>query len=183
MAPRGTSLFCSLVTGTRFTRRPSESKPAIKYSFFPTCRLDYVARTALKPLHGRLPLASLLRPFSVGTRKHGQEMIQQKAFDTNTVSPDQEDASPRVAPNTAAYTNAELQRVAGERPRFKNVPENWKAIPADRFRRIIAEIEAVLLEISTDGKVTSNPFDWKPTIPTLHTWANHLRSALKELTK
>jgi hypothetical protein len=40
-----------------------------------------------------------------------------------------------------------------------------------------------LLAISVDGKVTSNPFDWKPTIPTLDAWANHLRSALKELTK
>jgi hypothetical protein len=110
-------------------------------------------------------------------------MIQQQALDTNTASPDQEDASPRVSANTAAYSSAELKRVGREKPRFKNVPENWNAIPAERFRKIIAEIEAVLLEISTDGKVTSNPFDWKPTIPTLHAWADHLRSALKELTK
>jgi hypothetical protein len=125
----------------------------------------------------------LIAPLSVRTTKQGQEVIQQPALDTNTVTPDQEDAPPRVSSNTAAYSNAEVKRVAREKPRFKNVPENWKAIPAERFRKIIGEIEAVLLEISTDGKVTSNPFDWKPTIPTLHTWANHLRSALKELTK
>lgn len=27
------------------------------------------------------------------------------------------------------------------------------------------------------------PFNWKPAIPTLQAWADHLRSALKELTK
>jgi hypothetical protein len=70
-----------------------------------------------------------------------------------------------------------------EKPKYKNIPEDWKTIPSGRFRKALTDIEAVLLEISLDGRVTSNPFNWKPAIPTLQAWADHLRSALKELTK
>lgn len=112
-------------------------------------------------------------------------MAEPTAVETNALSdtPDEKNGSLRLSANTVVYHNPEWQNVAREKRRFKNIPEDWKAIPADRFRKVIGEIEAVLLEISTDGKVTSNPFDWKPTIPTLHAWASHLRSALKELTK
>ena len=61
--------------------------------------------------------------------------------------------------------------VTREKPKYKSVPENWNAIPSGRFRKIIGDLEAVLLAISVDGKVTSNPFDWRPTIPTLNAWA------------
>jgi len=66
---------------------------------------------------------------------------------------------------------------------YKNVPEDWKTVPPGRFTKAIGHIEAVLLDISADGEHNSNPFDWKPTISTLRAWADHLRSALKELTK
>jgi hypothetical protein len=111
--------------------------------------------------------------------------MAETGVETNTESdtPDEQNASLRLSPNTVAFDNAERKSVMREKPRFKNIPEDWKAIPAARFRKVIGDIEAVLLEISVDGRVTSNPFDWKPTIPTLHAWADHLRSALKELTK
>jgi hypothetical protein len=51
------------------------------------------------------------------------------------------------------------------------------------LRRIVKEIETVLLEITVDETVTSNPLELRPAIPTLNAWADHLRSALKELTK
>ena len=96
---------------------------------------------------------------------------------------EQKHKSGRLLPDTPVDGKGERIGIAREKPKYKSIPENWKAIPPGRFRTIIGDIEAVLLEISIDGKVASNPFDWKPTIPTLHAWADHLRSALKELTK
>jgi hypothetical protein len=101
---------------------------------------------------------------------------------TVTNTPEQKHSSGLLL-DTPTDGKGERIVVVREKPKYKSIPENWKAIPPGRFRNIIRDIEAVLLEISVDGKVTSNPFDWKPTIPTLHTWAGHLRSALKELTK
>jgi hypothetical protein len=67
--------------------------------------------------------------------------------------------------------------------RYKSIPENWKVIPPTRLAAAIANIEAVLLEISPDGSLNGNPFDWKPTIPALTRWTQHLRTALQQLTK
>ena len=101
----------------------------------------------------------------------------------NTDTPEQKNGSIRLLPESVFHDNRERISVAREKPKYKSIPEDWKAIPSGRFRKVVGDIEAVLLEISVDGKVTSNPFDWKPIIPTLDAWANHLRSALKELTK
>jgi hypothetical protein len=110
---------------------------------------------------------------------------ERTAVETNTVTetPEQKNSSGWLLPDTPVDSNGERIGIAREKPKYKSIPENWKAIPSGRFRKIIGDIEAVLLDISVDGKVTSNPFDWKPAIPTLHAWAAHLRSALKELTK
>ena len=110
---------------------------------------------------------------------------ERTAVETNTVTdtPEQKNRSGRLLLDTPVDAKGEQLGIAREKPRYKSIPENWKAIPSGRFRQIIGDIEAVLLEISVDGKVISNPFDWKPTIPTLHAWADHLRSALKELPK
>jgi hypothetical protein len=107
------------------------------------------------------------------------------AVETNTVTdtPEQKNSSGRLLLDTPVDGNGERVGIAREKPKYKSIPEDWKAIPSGRFRKIIRDIEAVLLEISVDGKVISSPFDWKPTIPTLHAWADHLKSALKELTK
>jgi hypothetical protein len=102
---------------------------------------------------------------------------------TVTDTDDQKNGSVRLASETPVRGYRPPISSTREKPKFKNIPEDWKAIPAGRFRKIITDIETVLLEISVDGKVASNPFDWRPTIPTLEAWANHLRSALKELTK
>jgi len=110
---------------------------------------------------------------------------ERTAVETNTVTdtPERNNRSGRLLPETPVDGRGERIGITREKPKYKSIPENWKAIPSGSFRKIIRDIEAVLLEISVDGKVTSNPFDWKPTIPTLHAWADHLRSALKELTK
>ena len=80
--------------------------------------------------------------------------------------------------DSAARTCADQRKSS-----YKHVPEDWKTVPPGRFTKAIGHIEAVLLDISADGQHNSNPFDWKPTISTLRAWADHLRSALKELTK
>src|SRR5262245_46821940 len=110
---------------------------------------------------------------------------ERTAVETNTVTDtaEQKNRSGQPLLDTPVDGKAEQIAVAREKPKYKSIPDNWKAIPSGRFRKIIGDLEAVLLEISVDGKVTSNPFDWKPTIPTLQAWAGHLRSALKELTK
>ena len=110
---------------------------------------------------------------------------ERDAVETNIVTdtPEQKNKSGRLLSDTPVDGKGEWIGVAREKPKYKSIPENWKAIPPGKFSKIIGDIETVLLEISIDGKVTSNPFDWKPTIPTLHAWADHLRSALKELTK
>jgi hypothetical protein len=86
------------------------------------------------------------------------------AVETNTVTetPGQKNSSGRLLPDTSVDGNGERIDIAREKPKYKSIPENWKAIPSGRFRKIIRDIEAVLLEISVDGKLTSNPFDWKP---------------------
>ncbi|MGH7848476.1 MAG: hypothetical protein ACREQW_25335 [Candidatus Binatia bacterium] len=70
-----------------------------------------------------------------------------------------------------------------QRAKYKSVPEDWRAIPPGRFTNAIGHLEAVLLDITVDRAVTSNVFDWKPTMPTLQIWTDHLRAALKALTK
>ena len=107
---------------------------------------------------------------------------ERTVIEVNTVgdTPDQNDGSVQ---DSVVYRSGERASPTREKPKYKNIPEDWKAIPSGRFRKVITDIEAVLLEISVDGRVTSNPFNWRPTIPTLQGWADHLRSALKELTK
>ena len=70
-----------------------------------------------------------------------------------------------------------------QKAKYKNVPEDWRTIPPGRFANAIGHLEAVLLDITVDPTLTSNSFDWKPTLPTLQVWADHLRAALKALTK
>src|SRR5262249_48423992 len=95
---------------------------------------------------------------------------ERTAVDINTVTdtPEQKNRSGRLLPETPVDGKGERIGFAREKTKYKSIPENWKAIPPGRFRTIIRDIETVLLEISVDGKITSNPFDWKPTIPTLH---------------
>jgi hypothetical protein len=74
--------------------------------------------------------------------------------------------------------SSDKERVAQQKHKYAS-----KTIPPRRLRRIVKEIETVLLEITVDETVTSNPLELRPPIPTLNAWVDHLRSALKELTK
>src|SRR5262249_42110548 len=74
--------------------------------------------------------------------------------DTVTDASEQENRSGRLLVDTPVDGNGERIGIAREKPKYKSIPENWKAIPPGRFRKIIGDIESVLLEISVDGKVT-----------------------------
>lgn len=65
---------------------------------------------------------------------------------------------------------------------YKSVPETHKALSDRKYREVLSHIEAVLLEISTDGIGVNTP-DGKISPATLQRWAGNLRSALETLSK
>ena len=70
----------------------------------------------------------------------------------------------------------------GASKKYKSVPGNWKALSENNFRRVIADLEAVLFDISADGVEINTP-DGKISASTLNRWAEHLRNALETLSK
>lgn len=66
--------------------------------------------------------------------------------------------------------------------RYKSVPENYKVLSESKYHKVIADLEAVLLDISTDGIGFNTP-DGKISTATLKSWADYLRDALETLTK
>jgi len=70
----------------------------------------------------------------------------------------------------------------GTSKKYKSVPANWKAISENNFRRVIADLEMVLFDISADGVGINTP-DGKISASTLNRWAEHLRNALETLSK
>jgi hypothetical protein len=67
--------------------------------------------------------------------------------------------------------------------KYKTIPEDWKALPEGRYVQVISHLEAVLLDISADGNVAGSSLNDNPSPLTLRRWADHLRMALKQLTK
>ena len=65
---------------------------------------------------------------------------------------------------------------------YKSVPETHKALSDRKYREVLSNIEAVLLEISTDGIGVNTP-DGKISPATLRRWAGSLRNALETLSK
>jgi hypothetical protein len=66
--------------------------------------------------------------------------------------------------------------------RYKSVPENYKVLSETKYHKVISDLEAVLLDISTDGIGFNTP-DGKISVSTLKSWADYLRDALETLTK
>lgn len=66
--------------------------------------------------------------------------------------------------------------------KYKSVPENYKVLSEIKYHKLISDLEAVLLDISTDGVGFNTP-DGKISPSTLKSWADYLRDALETLTK
>jgi hypothetical protein len=62
--------------------------------------------------------------------------------DTVTDTSEQKNRSGRLLPETPVDANGEWIGITREKPKYKSIPENWKAIPSGRFRKIIGDIEA-----------------------------------------
>ena len=65
---------------------------------------------------------------------------------------------------------------------YKSVPENYKVLSEIKYHMIVANLEAILLDISTDGVGINTP-DGKISQSTLKNWAESLRDALECLSK
>ena len=84
--------------------------------------------------------------------------------------------------NTATSTAISAPAISAPKIRYKSVPENYKALSESKYHRVIGNLEAVLLEISTDGIGLNTP-DGNISATTLNSWAQHLRDALETLSK
>ena len=71
---------------------------------------------------------------------------------------------------------------APPRIKYKSVPESYKALSESKFRKVVSDLESVLLDISADGIGINTP-DGKISASTLNGWAEHLRDALETLSK
>lgn len=78
-------------------------------------------------------------------------------------------------------TSCHKDGAPAKRP-YKSVPDNYKVLPEAKYRKVISDLETVLLEISTDGVGFNTP-DGKISASTLKNWAEHLRDALETLSK
>lgn len=71
---------------------------------------------------------------------------------------------------------------APAKPSFKSVPATHRVLSEAKYRRVISDLEEVLLEISTDGIGINTP-DGNISPATLNSWAEQLRDALETLSK
>lgn len=65
---------------------------------------------------------------------------------------------------------------------YKSVPSNHRVLSEAKYHKIVEDLEAILLDISTDGVGFNTP-DGRISISTLKSWAESLRNALETLSK
>jgi hypothetical protein len=84
-----------------------------------------------------------------------------------------------TSPESTTLTNNQAK--PAKKP-YKSVPENYKVLSDTKYHQVVADLEAILLDISTDGVGVNTP-DGKISESTLKNWARSLRSALETLSK
>ena len=65
---------------------------------------------------------------------------------------------------------------------YKSVPESYRVLSDGKYHKVVSDLEAILLDISTDGIGINTP-DGKISPSTLKIWAETLRNALETLSK
>ena len=80
-----------------------------------------------------------------------------------------------------AITSAYPEAPASKRV-YKSVPENYRVLSETKYHKIVADLENILLDISTDGIGINMP-DGRISVSTLKSWAETLRNALQTLSK
>jgi hypothetical protein len=96
----------------------------------------------------------------------------QRSINLNTTISD----PPSVAISSNSRQNSSVKKS------YKSVPENYKVISEIKYHKIVADLEAILLDISTDGIGINTP-DGKISESSLKNWAESLRDALQSLSK
>ena len=81
-----------------------------------------------------------------------------------------------------AVASAISQQNGAAKKSYKSVPANYKVLSENKYHSVIADLEAILLDISTDGIGINTP-DGKISESTLKNWAETLRNALETLSK
>ena len=90
--------------------------------------------------------------------------------------------------NTAAILTTSLatpsspKETAPAKKPYKTVPDNYRALSEAKYHKVISDLEAILLDISTDGVGINTP-DGRISPTTLKRWAESLRNALEALSK
>ena len=82
----------------------------------------------------------------------------------------------------SSATTSVNQQNAPAKKIYKSVPENYKVLTDIKYHKVVADLEAILLDISTDGVGINTP-DGKIRESTLKNWAESLRNALETLSK
>ena len=89
--------------------------------------------------------------------------------------------------NTVALTTPSARlspsiEAAPAKRSYKSVPESCRVLSDGKYHKVVADLEAILLDISTDGIGINTP-DGKISPATLKSWAETLRNALETLSK
>lgn len=84
--------------------------------------------------------------------------------------------------NPITLTARETTPASAAKKSFKSVPENYKVLTESKYHKVVGALEAILLDISTDGVAINTP-DGRISEATLKSWADSLRSALETLSK
>ena len=85
-----------------------------------------------------------------------------------------------TTPWSAAPSSSEQNGSA--KKNYKTVPENYKVLSDSKYHKVVADLEAILLDISTDGVGINTP-DGRISESSLKNWAASLRDALETLSK
>ena len=89
--------------------------------------------------------------------------------------------NPEVA-LTTPLTTSFSKEAAPAKKSYKSVPENSRVLSDAKYHKVVADLEAILLDISTDGVGINTP-DGRISASTLKSWAESLRNALETLSK
>jgi len=87
-----------------------------------------------------------------------------------------------VALNTSFATPSRGKEAGPAKRAFKSVPDNYRVLSEAKYHRVVEDLEAILLDISTDGVGINTP-DGRISTTTLQSWAESLRNALETLSK
>ena len=87
-----------------------------------------------------------------------------------------------VALNATFTTPSRGKDAAITKRAFKSVPDNYRVLSEGKYHKVVEDLEAILLDISTDGVGINTP-DGRISAATLQSWAESLRNALETLSK